>query len=119
MNTKRVLVISGDKELRSVIRMSAVTLTKLNCQIALNESEDSAEGMVSANTDLIILDADIGISRTLEIIKGIRNNADISGRKIITLCETETCRSDLFAAGCDSIMSKKEFYPAVNNILTV
>ncbi|MEZ4689500.1 MAG: hypothetical protein R3A12_04695 [Ignavibacteria bacterium] len=62
MNTRKILLISGDKDLISIVNTSSLTLTKLNCQISLesvSDLEESLERSKAVNLDLIIADNDL------------------------------------------------------------
>lgn len=120
MNTKRVLLISSDNEFISIVKISALTLTKLNCQVTI-DSEEKPENALNnssqANLDLIIVDNDLGNSAAINLIKQIREKFSSNKMKVITVYSTEIEREKIFAAGCQAIMSKSEFKIAMNNIL--
>ena len=51
MNTKQVLLYSADKDLIAITKISALTLTKLNCQVTLDVTEDKKELMERSKAD--------------------------------------------------------------------
>jgi len=117
MNTKKILLISSDKDLSGIVRISALTLTKLNCQVTIEESVDPDEvrkKSSAANLDMIIIDNDSGSGDTLGLINDLRSSFK---KKIILLHSTPVEREKIFQAGCDSIMTKDEFKRVINNIL--
>lgn len=122
MKTKKILLLSQDKRISEIIRISALTLTKLNCQVTVDEfseSKDMLSKSREANTDMIIIDSDHIREDIPETISEIRAVKDSRNKKIILIHSHEIDKEKLFSAGCDSIMNKNEFERAVNNILTI
>jgi DNA-binding NarL/FixJ family response regulator len=120
MNTRKILLISSDKELNGIVRISALTLTKLNCQISISETdipETALKESSSANLDLIIIDLDQNLFEPLNLIRQIRNGNSSGVKKILSVFSENADRDAIYEAGCDSIMSKSEFKKVVNNIL--
>lgn len=120
MNTRKILVVSSDQELNSIIKISALTLTKLNCQVSIIETaiqETALNESRTVNLDLIIADLDEKKFDPLKLIKEIRSNRDSKIKKIISVYSDKVDKDETYKAGCDSIMSKAEFKKAVNNIL--
>ncbi|MBS1518990.1 MAG: response regulator [Bacteroidetes bacterium] len=120
MNTKKILLVTSDIELSGIIRISALTLTKLNCQVAIDESSDENDIIKRSgeeNIDMIIFDSGHETLDIKEIIGRIRSDSGSTSKKIITVYTGDINREEFFNAGCDSIMSKDEFKKAVNNIL--
>ena len=120
MNTRKILVISSDKDLISIIKISALTLTKLNCQVSIEDtykSDDAVDKSKEVNIDLIIIDDEIENIITDKLITHIRSDINSINKKIICLYSGSINRDEIFKAGCDSIMSKEEFKRVVNNIL--
>lgn len=120
MNTKKILLITSDSELNGIIKISALTLTKLNCQVSIIEAVDIESAMTeSASSDLsfIILDLDINNFDAADFIKKIRANTGTAGKKIISVYSGLVDLKKFHSAGCDSIMSKEEFRKVVVNIL--
>lgn len=118
MNTRKILLITSDSDLTSVVKISALTLTKLNCQVTIETATDAASAVElsrAENTDLVIVDGDEPDSAKL--IADIRNENASKNRKIMLLHSGAVDRENIFRAGCDSIMDKSEFKRAVNNIL--
>ncbi len=122
MNTRKLLLISSDKNLIGIIKTSALTLTKLNCQISVEETavnDEAIEKSKAVNLNLIILDNDLKTIDQMTFIKEIRKNINSKNKKIISLYTSEINKEEIFTAGCDSIMSKQEFQKVVNNILVI
>ena len=120
MNTRKILVVSSDTELNGIIKISALTLTKLNCQVSITETvvqETALKESGVVNLDLIIIDLDEKKFDPLILIKDIRSNGDSKIKKIISVYSDKADKDETYKAGCDSIMSKSEFKKAVNNIL--
>ncbi|MEZ4822685.1 MAG: hypothetical protein R2942_09785 [Ignavibacteria bacterium] len=88
MNTRKILLISGDKDLISIVNTSSLTLTKLNCQISLesvSDLEESLERSKAVNLDLIIADNDLKNIDLKELLRVIRKSEDSKSKKIICL----------------------------------
>ena len=120
MNTKQILLISSDKNLSEIVKISALTLTKLNCQVSLDNTGDHKEALEKSrpvNLDLIIIDNDAEDIDSLKLISEIRKEISTKSKKIILIYSGSINRDDVFKAGCDSIMSKEEFKRVVNNVL--
>lgn len=120
MNTRKILVVSSDPELNGIIKISALTLTKLNCQVSIIETaiqETALKESGVVNLDLIIIDLDEKKFDPLILIKDIRSNGDSKIKKIISVYSDKADKDEIYKTGCDSIMSKSEFKKAVNNIL--
>jgi DNA-binding response OmpR family regulator len=120
MNTRKILIVSSDKDLTGIIKISALTLTKLNCQVSVEETsefESAAEMSRAVNLDLIIIDNDFDKKETVNLISRIRQNINSKTKKIICLYTGAINREEIFKAGCDSIMTKDEFKRVVNNVL--
>ena len=120
MNTRKILLVSADKDLMSIIRISALTLTKLNCQISIDETseyESAAQKTGAVNLDLIIVDNDMNKKETADFVKRIRHDQNSKTKKIICLYSDSIDRDEIFKAGCDSIMTKDEFKRVANNVL--
>jgi hypothetical protein len=122
MNTKKVLIMSEDKDIMGIVRVSALTLTKLNCQISVVE-EHSSNGVltnsVSPDLNLIIIDSDKDYSEAVSLIKEVRTQEGSAKKKILLIHSGEIDKDPFFKAGCDSIMKKDEFKRVVNNILVM
>ncbi len=119
MNTKKVLLISSDPQLVEIIRISALTLTKLNCQVDLvvtDSKEVALQNSEKADMNMVIIGNDENTD-TINLIRSIRNGKFSKSKKIILIHENEIDKSAYFNAGCDSIMRMSEFSKAVNNIL--
>ncbi|MCB0728959.1 MAG: hypothetical protein KDD00_15950 [Ignavibacteriae bacterium] len=124
MNTRKILLISGDKDLISIVNTSSLTLTKLNCQISLesvSDLEESLERSKAVNLDLIIADNDLKNIDLKELLRVIRKSEDSKSKKIICLYQENSDpdfnKKEIFESGCDSVMTKEEFKRVVNNVL--
>lgn len=124
MNTRKILLISDDKELITIVNTSSLTFTKLNCQISLESvsgPDESIEKSKSVNLDLIIADNDLDGVVMTDLFREIRKSDDSKNKKIICLYSEnkspEFNREEIFSSGCDSIMTKQEFKRVVNNVL--
>lgn len=120
MNTKNILLVSSDKILVEAIKISALTLTKLNAQVTIEDTSDyetAIEKSKSVNLDLILIDSELENIDSIKLISEIRKNVDSKNKKIICLYLDSINRDVVFKAGCDSIMSKEEFKRVVNNVL--
>jgi hypothetical protein len=107
--TRRIVLLTEDKSFKSFVEISALTLTQLNYQIDISTS-------IRQDADLIIIDFDN--SENIEVLKSIRQDPVYKNRKIFGVISDFKNKSDeIFKAGCDSLMSKKEFERAGNNIL--
>ena len=121
MNTKKILLVTSDKELSGIVKISALTLTKLNCQVEIGESfefEDTLNLSKEENLDMIIIDADKNLN-ALKLINEIRSHKESSSKKVMTVFSDEIDRDEFFKSGCDSIMTKEEFKRVINNILVM
>ena len=120
MNTKKILLVSSDRDITGIIKTSALTLTKLNCQVSITETavaETAVRESGSVNLDLIIIDLDGTGYDSLRLIKDIRSGKNSGSKKIFSIHSKTVNPDEVFAAGCDSIMRKDEFKKVVNNIL--
>lgn len=124
MNTRKILLISEDKDLITIVNTSSLTFTKLNCQISLESIsglEESLERSKSVNLDLIIADYDIKDIDMPGLFREIRKSEDSKNKKIICLYSENNSsdfnREEIFSSGCDSVMTKQEFKRVVNNVL--
>lgn len=107
--TRRIVLLTGDSNFKSFVTISALTLTKLNYQVDISES-------IRNDADLIIIDFDN--PDNIALLKSIRQNPDYKNRKIFgVVTDFKNKSGEIFKAGCDSLMSKKEFERAGNNIL--
>ncbi len=122
MKTRNVLLITSDKELSELIKISALTLTKLNAQIGIEEAYDfnsAVEKSKKEIIDLIVIDGDIENIDPLKLIPAMRKQPNAKNKKIILIYTNSIGKDEIFKAGCDSIMSKEEFKKVINNILTI
>jgi hypothetical protein len=106
--TRRIVLLTKDIEFKNFVKISALTLTKLNYQVDIFKE-------IRKDIDLIIMDLDY--TENLEVLKSIRQNPELKNKKIIGIISTPADNKIFFDSGCDSVMSKKEFEVAGNNIL--
>lgn len=111
--TRKILLISDDEDFKGFLKIAALTLTKLNHQITI--TEDRNDGYL----DWMIIDMDSDSESNLDFILNTRKSAANKNIKIVSVLSniTNDKRVKLFQSGCDSIMTKKEFRTAANNIL--
>lgn len=110
--TRKITLISEDENLIKFIEISALTLTKLNHNVNIIREFDE-------NADLIIIDFDS--TRSSNYLKSYRNKNQIRRKNILGLYTSEENikRDELFAQGCNSVMSKSDFEKVGNNILVI
>ena len=106
--TRRIVLLTNDINFENFVKISALTLTKLNYQIDIFKE-------VKKDIDLVILDFDN--PGNIDVIKSTRNNPNLKNKKIVGVISEITDKKIYFEAGCDSIMTKKEFEVAGDNIL--
>lgn len=112
--------MSSDKDLNGIINISALTLTKLNCQVSIQETADPSHAYIQSkvlNLDLILIDLDEKEFDPVQLITGIRKHPESCTKKIISVYSGEIDKNEIYKAGCDSIMSKDEMKKVINNIL--
>lgn len=111
--TRKVLLVSSDKGFKDFIQIATLTLTKLNHQITI--TEDKRDGHI----DWMIVDMDTDTEDNFSFIIETRKSGLNKQIKVVAVVTaiTEEIRERLFKSGCDSIMTKKEFQAAANNIL--
>jgi len=122
MKTRNVLLITSDKGLSGFVKISALTLTKLNVQVSIEEANDYVSAVQKSRPeiiDMIIIDEVIENVDHIMLIREIRKNTASKNKKIIMLYSNRVNKEEIFNAGCDSLMSKEEFKRVVNNILTI
>lgn len=122
MNTKKILLVTSDKELTGIVKISALTLTKLNCQVEIGESLEYGDTLnlsKEENLDMIIIDADNKELNAVKLIDEIRSHKESSSKKVMTVYSDKIDKDEFFRSGCDSIMTKEEFKRVINNILVI
>lgn len=122
MNTRKVMLVTNDADISVIIRISALTLTKLNCQISIDEPENmdaALNASVAPDLNLIIIDNDRSSDDAVSMIGSIRKKEGSAAKKILLIHSGEIYKDPFFKAGCDSIMKKDEFKRVVNNILVM
>lgn len=120
MNTKKILLLTSDPEIKEIVKISALTLTKLNCQVSIIETEEKSAALresLSENLNFILLDLDLKNFEPIGFIKEVRADSKSAGKKIISIHSGSVDSNEIHSAGCDSIMSKEEFRKVVVNIL--
>ena len=118
--TRKILLVTENKGLSEYVRISALTLTKLNVQVELVISDDLAEirkNSTDQNLDSIFLDLDFTKTDALELIREIRSNGLSKKKKILCFYNGERERDEIFKAGCDSVMRTDEFKRVAANLL--
>jgi hypothetical protein len=106
--TKRIVLLTEDINLENFVKITALTLTKLNYQVDIFKE-------TRKDIDLVILDFDS--PENIEVLKSVRQNPDLNNKKIIGVATNTTNKKIFFNLGCDSVMSKKEFESNANSIL--
>jgi hypothetical protein len=108
--TRKILLISKDEEFIRFVEISTLTLTKLNYQVDIIRN-------INDYIDLAIIDFDL--SDAGDYVSQIRSNKSIKNKKIIGVYSSseKINKTEIFKIGCDSLMSKKDFEKAGNNIL--
>lgn len=106
--TRRIVLITQDRDFEMLIKMSSLTLTKLNYQVDIFQE-------VRKDIDLLIIDFDTQANR--DIVKSIRTNPEFRNKKIVGVATALTDKKVFFDCGCDSVMTKKEFATVADNIL--
>ena len=120
--TRKALLITGDEDLRKYIEISALTLTKLNCQTEIVHTLDFEEAINISkedNLDLILIDLELNNFPPLELTKIISLEKKSSNKKLICFSDNIDVlnREEIFRNGCGSIMSKDELKIVINNLL--
>jgi hypothetical protein len=118
--TRKILLISDDKQFMDNLFITALTLTKLNHQITFTED------ISDKHTDFILIDLDTsagadGFESKIKMIKEFRGSSEYSNKKILAVYSDEITglKAKVFGAGCDSVMTKNEFRAVANNILII
>lgn len=117
-----IVIISSDFNIVVHTRTTALTLTKLNKQIHLNEiSVDNLtvpSNDISSNTNYIIADMDEKFEVMINYINEIRKDKNLCSIKILAIISSDSQekKDGIFSVGCDSIMTKKEFMKVADKI---
>jgi hypothetical protein len=107
--TRRIVLITNDDSFKNFVDISALTLTKLNYQVDISPE-------LREDADFVIIDFDY--PKNIEVLKSIRQNNRFKNKKIFgVITDIKNKSEEIFKSGCDSLMSKKEFERAGNNIL--
>ena len=120
--TRKALLITGDEDLKKYIEISALTLTKLNCQTEIVYTVDFDEAINISkedNLDLILIDLELNNFPPLGLIKKISLEIKSQNKKLIGFSNNIDAlnREEVFRNGCGSIMSKDELKNVINNLL--
>jgi len=120
--TRKALLVTEDSNLRQFVEISAMTLTKLNCQVELISSfafNECIKISGESNLDLILLDLGLSSFSAIDYIEKIRKSGNSKDKKIIAFSDeiNNTDKNRIFSSGCDSIMSKDEIKLTINNLL--
>lgn len=118
--TRKILLVTQNKELAEYVRISALTLTKLNVQVELvitDNIDEIQKNSADQNLDSIFLDLDFNVKSPLEIIRDVRTSQSSKTKKIVGFHSGEINRDEVFSAGCDSIMKTDEFKRIAANLL--
>ena len=120
--TRKALLVTGDEDLRKYIEISALTLTKLNCQTEIIHTVDfdkSYDISQEDNLDLILIDLELKDFPPLELTKKISTASKSGNKKLIGFSDNINAlnREEVFRNGCRSIMSKEDLKNVINNIL--
>jgi DNA-binding NarL/FixJ family response regulator len=120
--TRKALLITGDEDLKKYIEISALTLTKLNCQTEIVYTVDFDEAINISkedNLDLILIDLELNNFPPLGLIKKISTGIKSQNKKLIGFSDNINVlnREEVFRNGCGSIMSKEELKNVINNLL--
>lgn len=118
--TRKILLVTENKDISEYVRISALTLTKLNVQVELVISDDLEvikKNSVDQNLDSIFLDMDFTKTDALGLIREIRSNELSKKKKILCFYNGERDRDEIFKAGCDSVMRTDEFKRVAANLL--
>ena len=119
-NTKNFLLVCSDPEFCLYTKTTALTLTKLNVQATVDVTDNLADALKisgSQNLNTIILDLGLKTFDPLKFIKDVRSKSHSNNIKIISFSSEEINRKEIFEAGCDSIMTKKEIQTILPNII--
>lgn len=120
--TRRILIFSNNKDLVSLLSITALTLTKLNHQVTfeeVNTEEKFVRRSGDENVNMVLLDLDLKDVNVIEIIKKIRKRCPTANKKIIAFYkENEFLKPQAFEAGCDSIMREDELKVIANNLFS-
>ncbi|HCA42673.1 MAG TPA: hypothetical protein DEP28_05400 [Bacteroidetes bacterium] len=120
--TRRIINLSENNSLSEILRITALTLTKLNHQVTYELYDNDLEFIKRAgdeNINLILVDLEYGKTDVLDVIKKIRKSPDSSHKKITgyyTLKSEQ--KNPAFEAGCDSVMSAEELKLISNNLFS-
>ncbi len=120
--TRKALLITGDEDLKKYIEISALTLTKLNCQTEIVHTLNFDEAIKISqedNLDLILIDLELKDFPPLGFTKIISTGIKSQNKKLIGFSDNINAlnREEVFRNGCGSIMSKDELKNVINNLL--
>lgn len=113
--TRKILLVSDDTDFKSYLKTVTLTITKLNHQITI--TEDKSDGFI----DWAIIDFDTNTENNLIFARESRSGGKMHNIKFVAVLTetTDEKKSEIFASGCDSIMTKDEFRKVANSILLI
>ncbi|MCX6165807.1 MAG: hypothetical protein NTU73_13265 [Ignavibacteriae bacterium] len=107
--TRRIALLTIDSNFENFVKISALTLTKLNYQVDIFKE-------IKKDIDLVIIDFDN--PENMDVMKSVRKDITLKNKKVVGVISEKTDKiNQIFESGCDSLMTKKEFEVAGNNIL--
>ncbi len=111
--TRKILLITTDDNTEGFLKVSALTITKLNHQITFSDNDKEKD------FDLIIIDFDENFEERIMKLKKYRESDCFRNKKILGIHTdiSEEKQKEIFLNGCDSIMKKSELYQAVDNVI--
>ncbi|HRE40293.1 MAG TPA: hypothetical protein PLG90_03090 [Ignavibacteria bacterium] len=120
--TRRIINLTQNNSLSEILRITALTLTKLNHQVTYESYDNELEFMKRAedeNINLILVDLEFNKTNILEVINKIRKNPNSSHKKIMGYFENNlNQKNPAFEAGCDSVMTVEELKLISNNLFS-
>ena len=113
--TRKILLVSDDAGFKNYLNTVTLTITKLNHQITI--TEDKSDG----NIDWAIIDFDADTGNRHIFVRESRRTGIMQNIKFVAVLTevTDGKKSEIFASGCDSVMSKDEFKRIANSILLI
>ena len=113
--TRKILLVSDDEDFKNHLKTVTLTITKLNHQITI--TEDMNDGSI----DWVIIDFDNNAESNHSFVSESRGSGRMHNIKFVAVLTevTDGKKSEIFASGCDSVMSKDEFKRVANSILLI
>lgn len=120
--TRRIINLTENKSLSEILRITALTLTKLNHQVTYELYDNDLEFIkrsADENINLILIDLEYSKTNVNEVIKKIRKNPETSNKKITGYFNIKSeLKDSAFESGCDSVMSEDELKTIANNLFS-